>query len=407
MAMLDRPVQIDLPHLQERRRRNRWAYVVRRGKTATQPEREITIRGVPGSPEFMTAYHAAVAELYPRPGAVATPESLPPKPGARHVYALNSFGWLANRYFAESLSFRRMKPAGQRRRRSILAPTIEKHGGKHMLMPKASIALGVAERAKKAEAANAWLKAIKALYSWAAEAGIVRANPAAEVRRVAHKTQGYHVWSLDELRSYTARHVPGTMAYLAIELLLLHGLRRDDASKFGRQHISAGVVRFVTGKTEALFTTRASSRFLQTVAMTEPRHEHLTFLVNSWGRPFASGNALGNWFKDRCREAGIPHCSAHGVRKAAASIARTFGASDGQLDAMFTWADPDQRAVYTAGADTLRLATEGFQILESALLREGVLPPSGERPSNRFGSRPGEVVARLPNSTSNALKRKG
>ncbi len=156
------------------------------------------------------------------------------------------------------------------------------------------------------------------------------------------------------MRASTAKHHRGSMAYLAFALMLLHGLRREDASIFGRQHVKDGRIRPIMGKAEAEFTTFVLPLFLDAVEPA-PKYEHMTFLVNGWGRPFASGNAFGNWFKDRCVEAGIPHCTAQSVRKANASIARENGASDGQLNAMFTWADPDQRGTYTTGADHAKL----------------------------------------------------
>ncbi len=45
---------------------------------------------------------------------------------------------------------------------------------------------------------------------------------------------------------------------------------------------------------------------------------HLTFLVTELGAPFTAAG-FGNWFRDRCNEAGLPHCSFHGLRKAAAT----------------------------------------------------------------------------------------
>jgi integrase len=48
------------------------------------------------------------------------------------------------------------------------------------------------------------------------------------------------------------------------------------------------------------------------------RSKHLTFLVTELGAPFTAAG-FGNWFRDRCNEAGLPHCSFHGLRKAAAT----------------------------------------------------------------------------------------
>ena len=56
-----------------------------------------------------------------------------------------------------------------------------------------------------------------------------------------------------------------------------------------------------------------------------------TWLVNEWGKPFASSTAFGNKFREWVREAGLPTsdhargikgCSPHGIRKAAACSRR-------------------------------------------------------------------------------------
>ena len=48
---------------------------------------------------------------------------------------------------------------------------------------------------------------------------------------------------------------------------------------------------------------------------------NLTFLVTKFGKPFTAAG-FGNWFRRRCDEAGLPHRSAHGLRKAGADHRR-------------------------------------------------------------------------------------
>jgi integrase/recombinase XerD len=43
-----------------------------------------------------------------------------------------------------------------------------------------------------------------------------------------------------------------------------------------------------------------------------------TFLATEYGKTF-SPNGFGNKFRDWCDQAGLPHCSAHGLRKAIAA----------------------------------------------------------------------------------------
>jgi integrase len=38
------------------------------------------------------------------------------------------------------------------------------------------------------------------------------------------------------------------------------------------------------------------------------------FFLSSRGKPFASPASFGNWFGDHRDEAGLSHCSAHGIR---------------------------------------------------------------------------------------------
>jgi hypothetical protein len=47
---------------------------------------------------------------------------------------------------------------------------------------------------------------------------------------------------------------------------------------------------------------------------------NMTFLITEYGKPFTA-NGFGNKFKDWRRQADLPHCSAHRVRKATATSA--------------------------------------------------------------------------------------
>src|SRR5207245_10608381 len=89
----------------------------------------------------------------------------------------------------------------------------------------------------------------------------------------------------------------------------------------------------------------------------------LTFLVNDWGRPFTDAG-FGNWFRDRCVEAGVPG-RAHALRKAGTTIAANNGATSLQLMAIFGWDTLKEAERYTRGADQLRLAEAAMHMLET------------------------------------------
>jgi len=88
----------------------------------------------------------------------------------------------------------------------------------------------------------------------------------------------------------------------------------------------------------------------------------MTFLVTDQGKPF-SENGVGNWFRDRCDEAGLPMCTAHGLKKAGATIAAENGATTRQMMAMFDWDTPEMAEVYTRAAEQKRLAGEGMLLI--------------------------------------------
>ena len=53
---------------------------------------------------------------------------------------------------------------------------------------------------------------------------------------------------------------------------------------------------------------------------------HLVLIVNNSNKPY-SEKGFGNWFKKAVIKAGLPHCSAHGLRKAAARRLAEAGCS--------------------------------------------------------------------------------
>ena len=88
----------------------------------------------------------------------------------------------------------------------------------------------------------------------------------------------------------------------------------------------------------------------------------MTFLQTEYGKPFTEAG-FGNWFRDRCDEAGLPQCTAHGLKKASATIAAENGATTRQLMAMFDWDSPAMAEVYTRAAEKKRLAGDAMFLI--------------------------------------------
>jgi integrase len=123
--------------------------------------------------------------------------------------------------------------------------------------------------------------------------------------------------------------------------------------RLGRQHVRAGWLRFTQHKTNVLVELPILPA-LQASIEHSPTGD-LTFLVGDRGKSFTP-ETFGNWFRDRCNEVGLTHCSAHGLRKAAAARAAENGATASQLMAMFGWLNLAEAERYTKSAQRKKLA---------------------------------------------------
>jgi len=216
-------------------------------------------------------------------------------------------------------------------------------------------------------AANNRRKYLSAMFGWAIETDppLIRTNPARDVKRVSYATDGYHTWTVEEVRQFEARHPVGTKARLAIDLLLFLGVRRGDVVRLGPQHVRGDSVRFVTRKMRHRRAEEVEKPILPVLAeiiAATPVVGTKSFLVTAYGHPFTA-KGFGNWFRDRCNEAGLPHCSAHGLRKAGATLAVENGAAIGQLMALFDWSSPAQAEVYIRKFNRTRNARDGAALI--------------------------------------------
>jgi integrase len=128
--------------------------------------------------------------------------------------------------------------------------------------------------------------------------------------------------------------------------------RRSDVIALGKQHLTRdGRLQYKQFKGRNKRPVHIDIPVipeLQRIVDASPCGE-LTFLVTEFRKPFTS-NGFGNWFKKRCREAELPHCSAHGVRKAAAAKLAELGCSDHQIMAIGGWQTLKEVQRYTKGA---------------------------------------------------------
>jgi hypothetical protein len=78
-------------------------------------------------------------------------------------------------------------------------------------------------------------------------------------------------------------------------------------------------------------------------------------MTTEWGKPFTRAG-FGSWFGDRSDDGGLPHCGAHGLRKARATIlAERSVASTNRNGGI--WPESETGATNLAGA-AMRLPRE-------------------------------------------------
>ena len=145
---------------------------------------------------------------------------------------------------------------------------------------------------------------------------------------------------------------------MALALLLYTGQRRDDVVRMGRQHIRDGAIHVRQQKTgiEMAIPIHATLQ----AAIAETPVDHLTLLITQTGKPFSAAG-FGNWFRNRCDEAGLSHCSAHGLRKAAARRLAEAGCTMHEIAAITGHASLSEIQRYTRAVDQKRLAASAME----------------------------------------------
>ena len=354
-------VKLKFIHRDRDRHGNVRVYFWRKGQS------KIRMRAEPGTPEFHEVYRDLLTKS-------AAGSLVPIIQTDRHP-THGTWRWLSEQYM-RSADFRRLDPQTQRTRRGILEKTYSEptRPGSELLFGEMPIramrarTIKVLRDRKGAfiEAANSRLKAVRRVFSWAIDDEIecVTTNPAKDVKYLSSGSAGFHTWTPEEVEQFEARHAIGTKARLAMALLAFTGVRRSDVVLLGRQHARAGWLKFTTHKgrnRKPIIIDIPILPELRDVIDACPTGD-LTFLVTEYRKPFTAAG-FGNWFRDRCNEAGLPQCSAHGLRKAGATRAAENGATTKQLQAIFGWVTTKEPERYTEAANRKRLSETAPQLL--------------------------------------------
>ncbi|AXV16463.1 integrase [Neorhizobium sp. SOG26] len=327
-------------------------------------QKKVRLPGVPGSDEFNEAYYKAL-------NGTGDAEPRGPKLSTK-----NTFRWLCEQYF-QSAEYKRLDQRTRHVRKLIIehmwAEPLKKDSERlYEDMPLSAFTAKAVRvlrdrKAETPEAANSRIKALRAVLSWACKPDVelMPNNPARDVAYFPQHGDGFHSWTEEEIAAFEAAHPIGTKARLALALMLYTGQRRSDIVQFGRQHISNGSLKFTQfkGRNRKPITLEIPIHpKLQRIIDASPVGD-LTFLVTAFNKGFTSAG-FGNWFRDQCDAAGLPHCSAHGLRKAASVRLAERGATEKQIMSVTGHTTSKEVTRYTKAANQRLLAESAINLLD-------------------------------------------
>ena len=332
------------PHLQRHKTRHGsfvWYYQIGHGPL-------VRIRAEFGTREFDEEYRSVAAAYSPFRAIRATIGTL-------------GLAWLL---YKQSGAWKGLTKATQRQRENIMKHVLEESS--HVALTEVTpevIHEGIERRMDTPFQAKNWLQTMNQLFEFLVKDRKLKLNPAAGQSVKKPKTKGFLEWSEDDILKYETRWPRGTRERVMLDVYMYTGLRRGDAARVGKQHVSNGVIKISTEKSQGQTTVHLP--ILQPLKQTLDAGPvgDLAFIVTPTGKPYVK-ESLGAAFKAACLAAGIPDKSAHGLRKAAATRAADNGATAHELMAIFGWIDIKEAEIYTRAADRKRLAKGAMSKLE-------------------------------------------
>ena len=302
------------------------------------------LKGIPWSEDFMRAYAAALQGTS-LPGEIGSSRTIP-----------GSFDALCVAYY-RSAAFGSLQPSTQADRRGVIEAFRQQHGDKPLRgLTRAHIHSIVGAKASTPGAANNLLKALKVMLAFAVDIGLADVNPALGIKRYKSRGGGFHPWSETEVEHFRERHPAGSKARLALELLLGTAQRRGDVVRLGWQAVRGAELAVRQRKTDRPLLIPMHPDLVAELSVLPKTN--LTFLIMDNGAPFSPAR-FTKWFRVRCNEAGLPQCSAHGLRKLAATQLAEAGCSASEIAAITGHRTLSEVARYISEADQARLARQG------------------------------------------------
>jgi enterobacteria phage integrase len=300
-------------------------------------QKDLPLKGDPGTAEFMQAYQAAFGTRAP-----AVDEA---KAG--------TFGRLIADY-RRSAGFANLKPSSQKLYKLVLDRIAERHGHRLVRDARRSDARKMVEEigAAKPAMANITRAVLRLLMQYAVDAELRLDNPVTGLK--AYRTGTRHTWTDDELSQFERSWPLGTRERLAFALLLFTGQRAGDVVKMRRSELSDGLIRVIQEKTGAELSIPLHPALIAAIKAAPAKG--VTLIGDANGRPIKRAT-LTLIMRKAVESAGLPtRCVAHGLRKAIMRRLAESGSSTKEIAAISGHRTLKEIERYTAAADQVRLS---------------------------------------------------
>lgn len=282
-----------------------------------------------------------------------------------------TLAWLIEQYLG-SLRFQNLSPSRKRTIRLELDWLRTQAGRYHFARLEVRHIEALMQKKAGPTAANTVKKNCSMLFNFAAKKlRYTGPNPAKFAERMKTNPDGFHTWTDEEVQRFLSVHGPGTKARLVMLLALNTGMARQDLARVGWQHVKNDRIAYRRHKTAVAADLPILPELAEELQHV-PKDRLLFVTQDKSDKPYAVAS-LGNWFRDRCKEANVPG-SLHGLRKAGATRLANAGASEWEIASYLAHADTTQAAVYTKKANRARLADSGFEKLNKDKMSNTVLP---------------------------------
>ena len=350
-------MKIELPGLlRERMPNGKFRYRVR---VEGNPKRRIRIPISPNHRDFMEYYHAG------RAGIVATIDA---RPEERAIP--KSIAWLTYKhqaYLEGRVKNGLSSPHTLKKRRFLLRQLRDECGEYPMLMPTAAIVQYRDKLSDRPAWADSMVEAIRGMFRWAVETGLIDHNPALDIGRIDPGGDGAEPWTKVQLQAFRSFYPEGTQQHLVLTLLLFTAARisdvillgadnevmRNDVAHLRWQPIKKGSAEVDIPMTAALLrATRPVSIAGQ------------PYLLTNRGKPYSTPDSLGGLFRRWCRDAGLSGLSAHGVRKSVGEILAEEHCSQYEIMAVHGHREARTSEIYTKRVQRQILATNAASKLD-------------------------------------------